>query len=201
MNKAKYVFLFVFGVAALCFSAVSVDAKNSASPDAEKFVQQVADQGIGFLSNASLSESQKKSRFKNLLTQRFDLKTIGRFAMGRYWRTATKAQRAEYQKLFEKMVLEVYAGRFGEYKGQALEVRGSRRDSEKDITVHSVIVQDSGPEISLDWRVRFKNGRYRVIDVVVEGISMAVTQRSDFSSVIQRGGGKVDVLLAHLREG
>jgi len=116
----------------------------------------------------------------------------------RYWRTATAGEKKEYQALFEKMVVEVYSRRFGEYEGQVLEVRSSRKDSERDVTVQSFIVPDSGPEIQVDWRVRKKDGRYRVIDVVVEGVSMALTQRSEFASVIQRGGGQVSVLLEHL---
>lgn len=166
---------------------------------AESFVDSLASKAVGFLGNSKLSEAQKKNEFKKLLRSKFDMNTIGRFALGRYWRVSSSAQRAEYQKLFETMVVGVYSNRFAEYSGQSIEVRKSRRDSEKDATVTSAIVQDSGPEIQLDWRVRYKDGRYRVIDVVVEGVSMAVTQRSDFASVIQRGGGDVDVLLSHLR--
>lgn len=167
---------------------------------AEKFVDGLSSRAVGFLANSKLSEAQKQNEFRKLLRSGFDMKTIGRFSMGRYWRTATPAQQAEYQKLFEKMLVGVYSSRFSEYSGQSIEVRKSRRDSEKDVTVMSAIVQDSGPEIQLDWRVRYKGGRYRVIDVVVEGVSMALTQRSDFSSVIQRGGGDVSVLIEHLRE-
>lgn len=175
-------------------------SQDSFTQGAEKFIQKLADQGIGFLSNPALSDKQKRAEFKKLLTRRFDLKTIGRFALGRNWRTATKAQQQEYQRLFQKMVVDVYASRFSDYSGQDLEIRKSRKDSEKDVTVTSFIVPNSGgSEIQVDWRVRYKNGAYRVIDISIEGVSMAVTQRSDFSSVIQRGGGKVEVLLEHLR--
>ncbi|MGH1397737.1 MAG: MlaC/ttg2D family ABC transporter substrate-binding protein [Alphaproteobacteria bacterium] len=165
---------------------------------AESFIDQMANEAIGFLGNADLSEAQKASRFRKLLRAKFDMKTIGRFALGRHWRGASAAQKKEYQSLFENMIVEVYAARFGDYQGQALEVRSSRKDSERDVSVQSYIVPDSGPEIQVDWRVRKKDGRYRVVDVSVEGVSMAVTQRSEFSSVIQRGGGEVAVLLAHL---
>ncbi len=98
------------------------------------------------------------------------------------------------------MIVEVYARRFSEYDGQKLEVRSSRRENEKDVIVSSVIADASGgQEIKVDWRLRNKGGKYRVIDVIVEGVSMALTQRSDFSSVIQRGGGNASVLLDHLR--
>ena len=97
------------------------------------------------------------------------------------------------------MVVKVYSDRFKEYKGQKFEVRGARPEGEKDVIVTSFILPEGGPEVQVDWRVRSKNGRFQVIDVIVEGVSMSVTQRSDFASVIQRGGGNVDVLLAHLQ--
>ena len=178
---------------------VSVSAERS--EQAEKFVDSMASDAIAFLGNSSLSDAEKQKKFRRLLTRSFDMSTIGRFALGRYWRVSSAEQRNEYQALFRDMIVDVYSRRFGEYNGQALEIRGSRADNEKDVTVNSFIVpQDGGQEIQVDWRVRKKDGQYKVIDVMVEGVSMALTQRSDFSSVIQRGGGEVSVLLAHLRE-
>lgn len=168
---------------------------------AEDFVNKMASDAISFLGDASLSEEQKQKEFSKLLNRSFDMKTIGRFALGRYWRTASAEQRKEYQELFRKMIVEVYSRRFGEYDGQNLEIRGSKADSDKDITVESFIMSPSNNQkIRVDWRIRNKDGQYKVIDVMVEGVSMALTQRSDFSSVIQRGGGQVSVLLEHLRK-
>lgn len=168
--------------------------------DAQSFIQDMANRAIDFLGNDGMSADQKKTAFRKLLQDNFDMRTIGRFSLGRYWRVSTPEQRNEYQKLFEQMVIGVYSERFAEYKGQRFETRGFREDGPKDTLVNSFIVPDQGPEIQVDWRVRNKDGIYKVVDVIVEGVSMSVTQRSDFSSVIQRGGGDVSVLLAHLRE-
>lgn len=177
-------------------SFIAVSGSEDAA--AESFVNSMASDAISFLGNPDLSEANKKKHFSKLLNKSFDMNTIGRFALGRYWRTASAEQRKEYQKLFREMIVDVYSSRFGEYEGQVLEIRGSKRDNEKDVTVQSFIVPDVGQEIQVDWRIRKKNGQYKVIDVMVEGVSMALTQRSDFSSVIQRGGGEVSVLIAHL---
>jgi phospholipid transport system substrate-binding protein len=166
---------------------------------AEMFIDKMAQQGIGFLGDASMSDDQRKAEFKKLLNTNFDMNTIGRFALGRYWKSASDAQRSEYMELFKRMTINVYAQRFSDYKGQKLQVRGSRAEGESDILVNSAILQPSGPEVVVDWRVRKKGGAYKIVDVVVEGVSMAVTQRSDFASVIQRGGGDLNVLLAHLK--
>jgi len=167
---------------------------------AETFVGSMAKRGIGFLSDKDLSEEGRKKEFKKLLSDSFDMGTIARFTLGRYWRTASTAQKKEYEKLFEKRILEVYSQRFDNYKGQRLEVESASPVGNSDAMVSTRIISDNGdPDIRVDWRVRYKNGRYKIIDVIVEGVSMAVTQRSDFSSVIQRGGGDISVLLEHLR--
>lgn len=166
---------------------------------AENFIDSMATRALEFLGNTTMSQEQKKSSFRNLLNESFDLDTIGRFVLGRHWKTATTQQRSEYLTLFRKMVVEVYAKRFSDYKGQKFETRGHRTDGDKDTVVTSYIVPGDGPEVQVDWRVRYKGGRYQIVDVIVEGVSMSVTQRSDFSAVIQRGGGDVQVLLAHLR--
>lgn len=215
------VFLFLFclfpvqarafdsGFSAAYFSPALYDSPTGAyvhranggnvGPGAQKFIEGMASRALDFLGNATMSQDQKKDHFRKLLLDSFDLETIGRFTLGRYWRTSTPAQQQEYQKLFRNMVVEVYATRFGEYKGQKFEARSFRVDNDSDTIVTSFIIPDSGPEVQVDWRVRYKNGRYQIVDVIVEGVSMSVTQRSDFSSVIQRGGGDVQVLLTYLK--
>ncbi len=155
----------------------------------------MAQTGIGFLGNEGLTDEQRTAEFRKLLNANFDMATIGRFALGRYWKTATPAQQTEYQKLFKTMIVKIYSRRFKDYNGQKLEVTAARADGETDVMVSSSIVPPNGQKISVDWRVR----NNKIVDILVEGVSMALTQRSDFASVIQRGGGNVDVLLEHLR--
>ncbi len=165
-----------------------------------KFIENMSAKAIGFLSDEEISQEKQTYLFKKLLVSSFDMDTIARFSLGRYWRTATKSQRSEYLRLFEEMILKIYSGRFKTYEGQSVDVIEARKNGKKDWIVSSVIVPKNGSmEISVEWRVRYKGGAYKVIDIIVEGVSMGVTQRSDFSSVIQRGGGDLEVLLAHLR--
>lgn len=178
---------------------VSEDSQSQITKGAENFIDSMGKRAIGFLGNSSMSKDQKAREFRTLLKESFDLTTIGRFSLGRYWNAASDSQKKEYQNLFEDLVVDVYSARFDEYQGQALEVRSSRAEGTKDAIVKSFIVDKNGTEFSVDWRVRYKDGRYKIIDVIIEGVSMSLTQRSDFSSVIQRGGGNVDVLIAHLR--
>ncbi len=157
-------------------------------------------EGISTLENKNMSEEKRQKKFSDLLHNNFDMKTIARFSLGKYWRTSTKPEQKEYLKLFEDMIVGVYSRRFSNYDGQKIEVTEARAEGKADIIVSSVIIPETGSKIDVDWRVRKKkNGQLKVIDIIVEGVSMSMTQRSDFSSVIQRGGGKIEVLLAHLR--
>lgn len=166
---------------------------------AKNFISGVAEKGIGLLSKAEMTEDQRQKEFRKLLHDSFDMKTIARFSLGRYWKSATPAEQKEYLKLFEDMIVKVYSRRFEGYDGQNLVVRNARSDNDNDCIVFSEIVPKSGSKIKVDWRVRSKGGKMSVVDIIVEGVSMSLTQRSDFASVIQRGGGEIEVLLTHLR--
>lgn len=182
-------------------SAIAVTAAgDQVSQGAKNFIASMGDRGINFLGNESMSPESKKAEFRKLLNESFDMNTIARFSLGTYWKGATPAQQAEYLKLFNNMIVKVYSKRFSDYKGQKFEVKSARKENDKDSVVTSYIVPADGPQVQVDWRVRNKGGAYRVVDIIVEGVSMSQTQRADFASVINRGGGKVDVLLNHLRQ-
>lgn len=177
------------------------DESSGLTTGAEKFVSGVAQRGLGVLGQKMSIDDQKKA-FRSLLRDSFDLETIGRFALGKYWRVATAPQRTEYQHLFEKMIVDVYTARFSNYNGQKLVVGKAKPVGDNDAMVASQIVPSDGSEkVNVDWRVRKTGGAFKVVDVVVEGVSMGVTQRSDFGSVIDRGGGDVSVLINHLKNG
>lgn len=204
----------IFGSIATVAHAFTLNSDNNISKNAhgnlilvgsekkaEEFINKMGMTAVDFLSNASLTPEQKQKEFKKLLSNNFDMATIGRFALGKNWNLATPSEQKEYLRLFKKMVVEVYSKRFDDYQGQKFEVKSSRPiGSKSDSLVSTLIVPDSGPKIDVDWRVRNKNGKLQIIDVVIEGVSMSLTQRSDFSSVIQRGGGKIEPLLVHLRK-
>lgn len=201
---AVLVLLGFFATPVQAADLVAVTAAKPASNNEQialNFVKDTAEKGLTFLSKPNSTEEEKKAEFKQLLNNSFDMESIGRFTLGRYWNVATPAQQKEYQALFRKMVVNVYAQRFGDYKGQKFEVRSSRPVGNDDVLVSSFIVPTDGSDnIQVDWRVRNRGGSIKIVDVLVAGVSMSVTQRSDFSSVIQRGGGKLDVLIDYLKQ-
>lgn len=178
--------------------AGGASARNAT--DAGSFVTTLAQDAIDQLAAPNLSEGERDTRFRKLFSDGFDVPLIARFVLGRYWRQATEAERAEYLRLFDELVVQTYARRFNEFNTARLRVLSvSRPNEDNDVIVAVEGSVASKPPVRLDVRVRRGSSAYKVIDVSIEGVSMAVTQRDEFSSVIQRGGGKVEALLASLR--
>ncbi len=129
------------------------------------------------------------------------MKLIGRFVLGKNWRAATESEKSEYLELFKKYIINTYQKRIGEYSGENLDIVKAKPLNNKEFLVNSVIVRPKGPKIQLDWRVRkSKSGDLKIIDIIVENVSMALTHRDEFSSVISQNGGKVEGLLQKLRD-
>ena len=173
---------------------------QSGPPEAGVFVQSLGEEAVRTFSDRSLPRDQALRRFQSLLHKGFDVPYIGRWVLGRFWNQATEQQQAEYQRLFEQLIIKTYAGRFVEYSGETFRVAAVRTEGESDSMVATQIVRLNGPPINLEWRVRRRGDQHKIIDVVVEGVSMGVTQRQEFASVIQQNGGKVDGLIQALRQ-
>jgi phospholipid transport system substrate-binding protein len=200
LSRRKFVYQLIAttALAASAGSAFGLRAHAATAPDgAARFINWLADQAIKVLQTQGGNLSSREAALRDLLVQSFDLEFIGRFAVGRHWRTMNAEQRAEYIRLFSIYVLNTYASRFGGYSGEQFTVVNARAAGKKDAVVRSVIKRPSGPPIKADWRVRARGNQYRIIDISVEGISMAVTQRSEFSAVIKSNG--VDGLVSALR--
>jgi phospholipid transport system substrate-binding protein len=193
------------GLGALLFSALAVlavDAKADSSKEAAAFVQKLGDRAVGVLATNGVNQEADHT-FRNMLHQDFDLSLIAKFALGpTTWRSITPAQRQEYLDLFEKLVVQIYSDRFKLYSGESFKVVTAKPEDERDTYVVSYInkAQAGAPPIEVDWRVRSQGGRSQIIDVIVEGVSMTVTQRSEFAAVIQQQSGDFDAFLKILRD-
>ena len=145
-------------------------------------------------------QSQRVARFRELLREDFAVPEIARFVLGRYWNVATEEQRAEFVRLFEEYIALAYSTRLAEYTGETFKVTGSRPDADGAVVSSQILRPAGAAPVKVDWRLIGRNGVYKISDVSVDGISMAVTQRSEFASVIQHNGGQVQGLITMLRE-
>lgn len=191
------------GLGTLILPTLSAAAETAATDqsNASKFVQVLGDRAISIIANPSITPQQRGEQFKQILSDSFDLKTIGRFVIGRSWNAATPEQQEEYMKLFQALVVKTYGDRLTLYTGEGFKVLNQRDESEQDVIVNSEITHPDGstPTV-IEWRVRNRNGKLGVIDVVVEGVSLSVTQRQEYSAVIQNNGGQIDGLLTLMRQ-
>ncbi len=178
-------FKIVFVLIALTFSTVA-EATNKEG--ATKFVNELSSQALSALKANGVPLDQKEKKVRLILSTNFDLNLIGRYVLGAAWRKASADQRGQYQALFKEFVLRTYSRRFGGYAGQKFVVTGAKPIGKKDILVSTKISRPSGPPILAGWRVREKNGAHKILDVVVAGVSMVVTQRSEFRAVISKQG-------------
>ncbi len=176
----------------------SVAYATAQTGNASQFIHQLGNQAITTLQTPGITLEEREARFRGILRQGFDLPFIGRFVLGRYWKQTAPEVREDYLNLFSEYLLQIYSARLGGYAGETLSVIGERPAGAKDVVVSTRIERPSGPPITAEWRVRVTDDRLRIIDVSVEGVSMVVTQRSEFASVIQRNGveGLIEVLRA-----
>ncbi len=168
---------------------------------AEQFIQALAKQAVDSLTDSKASRVERIRRFRDMFHKNFAVEAIGRWTLGRHWRTATEAERVEYLRLFEDLMVVSYVDRFAEYAGESLRVNKSVPENNSTATVFSEIVRPHQAQpVRVDWRVGRKDSTYKIVDVVVEGTSMSNTLRADFTATINQKGGTVRGLIEELRK-
>ncbi len=161
------------------------------------FIQALADSTLPQLTDPLVPLEERKARFRAVLQRDFDLTTIGKLVLGRHWRRAAPEQRAEFAKLLEDYLAGLYTRRFEDLAGLRIAVDGVR-DFEGWSMVYTTASRSNGAPVLLDWRVDRKDEGYAITDLVIEGVSMIIAQREEFSSIVLESGG-VDGLLLRLR--
>jgi phospholipid transport system substrate-binding protein len=184
---------------ALCIGVAALAPPAAAAADPVALITDLGNQALQVLGN-NVSPSQRDARFRALFDQDFDVPAIARFVLGRYWRIATPAQQQEFVRLFADYTALAYSNRLAAYSGETLRVTGSQPEPDGPIVTSEIIRPNGAPPTKVDWRLSPADGTYKITDVIVDGISMAVTQRSEFASVIQRHGGQLQGLLSLLRQ-
>jgi phospholipid transport system substrate-binding protein len=185
--------------AALLLARLPAEAAATGD-DAMKFISNLGADAISSLTGSSLSQSEREKRFRGLLESHFDMPGINQFVLGRYWKIATDSQKTDFQKLFESLLVQSYAKTFTQYAGEKFQVTNTRGNEDGSFLVNSQITRPNGDIIRLDWRVADQSGTMRITDLLVEGVSLRTTHRSDIASAIQSNGGTVAGLLAALRQ-
>ena len=155
---------------------------------AARYMDSLGQEVVSVLSDKSLSEERRLERFSKLLERSLDIPVIARFALGRYWNKSTVEQRKDYLRAFTGFVVKTYAVRLGGVDVDRLDVLGTNPVGKRDVLVRCRVSFADKKPVRTNWRMRESAGTFRILDLSVEGISMAMTLRHEFASVVGRQG-------------
>lgn len=184
---------FAFSAASFLALALAAPQLAFASPGAEAYVNQVGNSVIEAANSGSVD------RFRSLLRQNADIASIALFSLGPYRKNLSEASKAEYYRLVERSISSVFAAHTSKLAGKTLTVSGSR-SAPDSVIVASRLEQAGGRAIPVLWRVVPRGGGFKIFDVSVDGVWLANTQKTSFTSVLQRNNGSVEALMDHLRQ-
>lgn len=193
-------FLIAAFAAVAGLAALGGPARADTDTDARAFIQKLADNAMNTVAVKGLNDEERAKRFRTLFVDTFDLPEIGKLVLARHWKAATPEQQQEFLALFEDVQVYTWTRRFKDYSGETLEILGVQAEGETDLQVESRMLREKLEPIAVGWRVRKSGATFKVLDIKVEGASMALTHRSEYSSVIQANGGQVAGLIAALRK-
>ncbi len=179
-------------IPALLALPAHADASDAARDLVVKLGRQLTE-----VANSAVSADERRVAFEKLLDGAADVEAIARFCLGRFWRTATPDQQRDYTKLFRTVLLRNITGKAGEYKGVVMDV-GKAQPRADDIAVASIVNRPGNAPNKVDWIIT-ATGAPRLIDVVAEGTSLRLTQRSDYAAFLASHGNNIQALIDALK--
>lgn len=180
-------------------AAPSHAAEEARVEEARASAERTLEKVVAILQDEALTLEERRERVEALAYERFDFRTISRLVVGRPWRRFSPEQRERFITDFQRLLSANYGHRIGRYEGGEVQVLGARPEPRGDVTVRTRIAGGAADGVKVDYRMRRNDdGTWRVIDVVAEGVSLVSSYRSQFTSIVSRGGP--DALLKRLEE-
>ena len=172
----------------------------SYSSNPKEFISELVNEAIKILSDKSLSKEEKSKFIEQIAIENVDIKALGLYTLGEIRKTANPEDIADYQKTFQKYFLKTLTSRLTDYSESKFEFKDSEQKSSNYTIVSSEIAPDNGdPKIKIDWRVYTKNPEKPLIrDLIVEGLSLARTQKEEFASILNSNNNDIKFLISKL---
>ena len=179
----------------------SLNTTNVYSLEADVFIQSTVNRAAETL-NGNLTKEQRIDKLKEIAKETVDIKGIGFYSLGAYRKDLSKDQLTSYMNIFEEYFLKSFSSRLAEYSNPEIEVNSKKKLNENYTIVSSTLVAtDARPEVKIEWRVYTKNPENLLIrDLIIEGLSLARTQKEEFSSIINSNDGKIEALFKNLSD-
>jgi len=188
-------------LSAIAASSFGPFAAAAISPsEAEEFVARIVGE-VTALVESGKPISQQEAQFRSLLKQRAAVEQVSRFVMGATWRDMNATQKTGFQDAFLAYVSRVYVKLLSKYDGQNIEVTGSKDFGSKGVLVYSLARGTDVEDTEVEWRVSDRAGGVKLIDIIIEGVSLLQTQRQEFAAMLEKRGGDIDRLIADLQTG
>jgi len=186
----------------LVFLIFKTSLANTYSSDPEIFVKELVNDAINKLSDKNLSKEEKVNFIENLAIENIDINALGLYTLGELRKSADKSSINKYQEVFQKYFLKSLTSRLTDYSSNKLEIISAEKKSSNYTIVKSKIVgNEKKPEIKIDWRVYTKNPEKPLIrDLIVEGLSLARTQKEEFASILNSNNNNINILISKLEE-
>ena len=174
---------------------------NSFSIEPKDFVQQTVDKAAKAL-DQNLSKDLKIFKLKNIAVKTVDIRGIGFYSLGKYRKNMSEEKKEEYLEIFTKYFLKTFSSRLAQYSDPKIIVNSQKKLNEKYTMVSSTLVAtEDKPEVKIDWRVITKDpSNPLIIDLIIEGVSLAKVQKEEFNSIILSNDGNVDALFINLQK-
>ena len=194
MNKLKFLLVFV-----LLLVNNSLQAYSS---NPEEFINELVTDAISKLSDKNLTDDQKSKFIENLALENVDINALGLYTLGELRKSSDKSIILKYQQSFEKYFLKSLTSRLTDYSSSKFEIIGADKKSANYTIISSKIIPENGdPQIKIDWRIYTKNPEKPLIrDLIVEGLSLARTQKEEFASILSSNNNEIEVLITKLEE-
>jgi phospholipid transport system substrate-binding protein len=172
--------------AGVCLVSMLV-AGSALASNAKDFVDGVATQVIAIAKTDSLSTAQRQAKIEAIFANKVDINFVAKFVLGKHWRTATPKQQQDYIAAYRPFILKNYASKLTKYSGQTYTLKDARADGDASVVTMSIHDTD-GQDILVDYRLRGEGGGFRIVDIMVEGVSLLTTQRSEFNGIVESKG-------------
>jgi phospholipid transport system substrate-binding protein len=184
-------------ISSLSIATSSRPAMAMTPDEAQDFIARLIDEALVIVKRDAIGGA-RDGAFLTLMRKRAALEAVGRFAMGLNWRQMTDAQRSRYLAAFEGYASRVYAARVGDYADQTIDITGAQDVGRKGVLVKSLFNSPGAQPIVVEWLVDDRSGEPLLVDIIAEGVSLSISQREQFASMVDARGGDIDLFIADL---
>ncbi len=187
---------FAAGLTAAGIISLSTAAPAQSTPS--QVIETLSSQVIEVLRAQSVDSSARRRRVEEVIYRHLDFETLSRLVMARNWSTLSEDQKSEFKREFKRHLSHTYGDNLDNYRNEKVLILSERKEKRGDVTVRSKVLRGGSDDILVDYRLRKQNEQWRIIDVVIEGVSLVANFRSQFQEIMTSGGA--DRLLKLLRE-